>query len=159
MADYYQFLSITKFVERINNDFQNVQKAVLYFEGVDTFKNKYERTCCKPVFIELEQKHNNKVFIQHKEILEMFDGLQLVVSFSENNKRKIDENKKDSMFKLNIYFQHKEFNGNAYYSSVLREVNNAKNVEKIRNQITVYEEDNDLPDDAFFIDDGLTEAD
>lgn len=159
MADYYQFLSITKFVERINNDFQNVQKAVLYFEGVDTFKNKYERTCCKPVFIELEQKHNNKVFIQHKEILEMFDGLQLVISFSENNKRKIDENKKDSMFKLNIYFQHKEFNGNAYYSSVLREVNNAKNVEKIRNQITVYEEDNDLPDDAFFIDDGLTEAD
>ena len=149
MCDNYFFQSISKFVEGINQTHTDVDKAFLYFEGNELFKNKYEKQCMKPIFIELIDKKNNSTYISHKEILDIYDG-QLVVSYNENNKRKIDPIKKNSLFKMTIYFEKKQFNGNTYYNSIIREVNNTKNRDKIRDQVTdfVYVE-NDLPEDAF----------
>lgn len=150
MCENYFFTSISKFVEGINQTHQDIDRAFLYFEGNDIFKNKYEKQCIKPIFIELINKQNKSTFITHKEILDTYDG-QLIVSYNESSKRRIDPKNKDSLFKMTIYFDKKQFNGNFYYNSIIREVSNMKNVEKIRNQFIKFDYvENDLPDDAFF---------
>lgn len=149
MVDIYFFSSISQFVDRIKKDYPNTSKAMLYFEGKDCFKNKYENTCAKPIFIELLIE-NKSTYIHHKQIYDMYDGQQLVISFSENEKRKMDEKQKESLYNLVIYFEPKDFNGTIYYNSILRIVNNIKNKEKIRSQVTVYEfKEDDIPDEIF----------
>lgn len=149
MSDNYYFTSITQFVERIRKDYSDVNKAMLYFEGSECFQNKFEKTCAKIVFIALSIK-DKLTFITHKQILDMYDGQQLVIAFNQNNKRKIEEKDKDCMFNLTINFEPNNFNGNIYYNSCLKIVVNTKNIAKIRSQITVYEViENDIPDDAF----------
>ena len=150
MSDIYFFSSITQFVNHIKKDYQNVSKATLYFEGKDCFKNKFENSCAKPIFIELTIDKNKPIYIKHAKIFEMYDGQQLVISFNENDKRKMDEKNKDELYSLIIYFEPRDFNGNTYYNSFLRIVTNLKNIEKIRNQVTVYEyKEDDIPDDYY----------
>ena len=48
---------------------------------------------------------------------------------------------------LQISFDPKDFNGNVYYNSILREVTNEKNIKKIKKQITTYEyQEQEIPD-------------
>lgn len=145
----YHFVSITKFVEFINNNinFENIIKSICYFEGDEMFKNKYEKQCVKPLFIELISKNGDIKYISHKEILNLFDG-QLVISYNENQRRKIEPKKDHAIYKLTILFEKKQFNGNNYYNSNIIECNNVNNCEKIRKQVTQFVE-NDLPDDYF----------
>lgn len=151
MSDNYYFSSISQFVERIKKDYKDAIKSCIYFECKDCFKNKYEKICCLPVFMEIQMKGEceNK-FILHKDIFEMYDGQQLVVMFSENNKRKMEDKDKNCLLRLAINFEPQDFNGNTYYNSILRMVTNKTNIDKIRKQITVYkEEEIEIPDFAF----------
>ena len=136
--------SITQFVEFMKNKYSEIDQALLYFEGESATKNKFDKLNIKPVFIYLLMKDKSYKMIQHKEIFDLFDG-ELVVSFNENNRRKVED--KEKLYHLSINFEPKDFNGNIFYHSLIRVVTNEKNIEKIKKQITKYEyKEIDLPD-------------
>lgn len=140
------YASISKFVEIISAKYSDTEKCFVYFENNNAFKNEYEKVCIKPVFILINTKDNKNIIIQHKDIFNLFEG-ELILTFNENNRRKIDLDKKDILYMLQISFDPKDFNGNIYYNSILREVTNEKNIKKIRKQITTYEyQEQEIPD-------------
>ncbi len=150
MSGDLHFSSISKFVDFINSINTDINKAFLYFEGNIVFKNMYEKHCIKPIFIELINKNNESIFMPHKEIIEKFDG-QLVIAYNESNRRKIEEAKKENLYRMVIYFKPKTFSGNTYYNSIIQEVTNEKNKEHIRKQVVEIAEEveNDIPDQIF----------
>lgn len=140
------YASISKFVEMISAKYNDTEKCFVYFENDNAFKNEYDKVCTKPIFILLITKDNQNTIIQHKDIFTLFDG-ELILTFNENNRRKIDLDKKGILYMLQISFDPKDFNGNVYYNSILREVTNEKNIKKIKKQITTYEyQEQEIPD-------------
>ena len=138
--------SITKFVETISkytkqNHSCTPNSANVYFEGKDAFKNKYKQLCIKPVFIELFVFEDKKIYINHKQILEIYDK-QLCISFSESDKRSLPKNK-SKMFILNVDFEAQEYKEIVYYPSEIHQCLNQQNINRIRNQII------DEPKDEF----------
>ena len=142
------YQSINKFITFIKEHYpeHNFESAQIYFDGDEVFKNQFNNTCIKSIFIQLNGEE--KVYLSHKKILETFGG-QLIVSFNENSKRKLSKTK-GTLFKLIIEFEQKEFGGNKFYPSVIVTCNNKRNIELIRRQIetqTYVEEV--IPIDAF----------
>ena len=107
------YRSITKFVDIIrkyvkqNHSIYPIS-ANLYFEGKDSFNNKYKQLCIKPIFIELFTVSDKKLYIKNKEILEIYEK-QLCVSFNESEKRSLPKNK-SKLFILNVNFEIQEYN-------------------------------------------------
>ncbi|KAK8876424.1 hypothetical protein M9Y10_006631 [Tritrichomonas musculus] len=107
------YRSITKFVDIIrkyvkqNHSIYPIS-ANLYFEGKDSFNNKYKQLCIKPIFIELFTVSDKKLYIKNKEILEIYEK-QLCVSFNESVKRSLPKNK-SKQFILNVNFEIQEYN-------------------------------------------------
>ena len=138
--------SITKFVETISkytkqNHSCTPNSANVYFEGKDAFKNKYKQLCIKPVFIELFVFEDKNIYINHKQILEIYEK-QLCISFSESDKRSLPKNK-SKMFILNVDFEAQEYKEIVYYPSEIHQCLNQQNINRIRNQII------DEPKDEF----------
>lgn len=109
------YASISKFVEMISAKYNDTEKCFVYFENDNSFKNEYDKVCTKPIFILLNLKNNENIIIQHKDIFTLFDG-ELILTFNENNRRKIDLDKKGILYMLQISFDPKDFNGNVYYN-------------------------------------------
>lgn len=142
------YYSVNKFVSFVGEKTKKkFKEAILYFENEDVFKNQFEHYCIKPVFI-LLRNDKEKVFLNHKKILEMCDG-QLIVSFSENANRKLPKDK-DSLCEMVISFVQKEFKEFHYYPTLLLTCTNEKNIEAIRSQILRVEHDEyEIPLNAF----------
>ena len=104
------YSSITKFVDIIrkyvkqNHSIYPIS-ANLYFEGKDSFNNKYKQLCIKTIFIELFTISDKKIYIKNKEILEIYEK-QLCVSFNESEKRSLPKSK-SKQFILNVNFEMK----------------------------------------------------
>ena len=102
------YSSITKFVNTINEYTKqshscSTSSANVYFESKDTFKNKYKQLDIKPVIIELFTFSDKKIYINHQQILDIYEG-QLCISFSKSYKRSLPKNK-SKMFMLNVVFE------------------------------------------------------
>ena len=126
-----KFFSITKFVEFINDKYNNPSGAIVYFEASQAFMNKFDKICVKPVMIKVQKLKD--VYIKHEDIIKMFDG-QLILTFTENRSRHLPRDKQN-LYYLTIDFNQKEYNGFTYYKTEMFQSMNTKNVELIRKQI------------------------
>ena len=136
------YYSINKFVEFIvEKTKKKVKEAILYFENEDVYKNQFEHACIKPLFIQLKTD-KEKVYLNHKKILEMCDG-QLTISFSENANRKLPKDK-DALCEMIITFEEKTFKDFKYYPASILICANEKNKEAIRGQVQKVKHEEDL---------------
>lgn len=128
------FLNLTKFVdelkafEKINfNDFEGCN---VYFEGNDTYKNKFGKLGIRPVAVEMRGLNN--ILITHKTLLEYFKG-QPVISSSKLWDR-LNPADKSKVHVLKVSFTTKEYEGTPYYPAQISILSIKSNIEKIRNQ-------------------------
>ena len=128
-----KFFSITKFVEFMNDKYNNPSGVIVYFEASQAFMNKFDKICVKPVMIKVQKLKD--VYIKHEDIIKMFDG-QLILTFTENRSRHLPRDKQN-LYYLTIDFNQKEYNGFTYYKTEMFQSMNPKNVELIRKQTIV----------------------
>ena len=126
-----KFFSITKFVEFMNDKYNNPSGVIVYFEASQAFMNKFDKICVKPVMIKVQKLKD--IYIKHEDIIKMFDG-QLILTFTENRSRHLPRDKQN-LYYLTIDFNQKEYNGVTYYKTEMFQSMNPKNVELIRKQI------------------------
>lgn len=139
------FYSTTKFVNFIKDTYPNNEftKAVLYFEGVQVFKNKFDKYCCKPLFITLESANKKgNVYLNVNKITSLF-GDSIIVSFNG----KFDN--KDHMYVLVIEFESKAFMDSTYYPSHVLLCKNEHNIKCIRDQFKINYDDGNVPVSCF----------
>ena len=127
-----KFFSITKFVEFMNDKYNNPSGVIVYFEASQAFMNKFDKICVKPVMIKVQKLKD--IYIKHEDIIKMFDG-QLILTFTENRSRHLPRDKQN-LYYLTIDFNQKEYNGFTYYKTEMFQSMNPKNVELIRKQIS-----------------------
>ena len=156
MTTKTKFFSITKFVEFMNDKYNNPSGAIVYFEASQSFMNKFDKICVKPVMIKVQKLKD--VYIKHEDIIKMFDG-QLILTFTENRSRHLPRDKQN-LYYLTIDFNQKEYNGVTYYKTEMFQSMNPKNVELIRKQIIrhnkegtnterEFTQEHEIPPDAF----------
>ena len=69
------FYSPTKFINFLKDQYENYKliRAVCYFEGDDSFKNRFNKLCVKPLFITLEStSKNNNIYLNYNKINNLF---------------------------------------------------------------------------------------
>ena len=151
-----KFFSITKFVEFMNDKYNNPSGVIVYFEASQAFMNKFDKICVKPVMIKVQKLKD--IYIKHEDIIKMFDG-QLILTFTENRSRHLPRDKQN-LYYLTIDFNQKEYNGFTYYKTEMFQSMNPKNVELIRKQIIrhnkegtntelEFTQEHEIPPDAF----------
>lgn len=139
------FYSTTKFFNFIKDTYPNNKftKAVLYFEGEHVFKNKFDKYCCKPLFITLESSNKkNNVFINYNKIIKMF-GDSIIVSFNGKFESK------DNLYVLVIDFAMQTYMDTPYYPCHVLECVNKHNIKCIRDQFKIEFDDSDIKNDCF----------
>ena len=154
-----QFFSITKFVEFMHNIYPDSTAAFVYFESSDTFKNKFNKICIKPVFITIHQglTTTRNLYLKHKGIINLF-GIQPIISFNEHKYTSFT-NSNNSLLYLSIYFKPKQYNDAQYYPFVVFKCIVNKNIELIRKNEIKNEQNNssiffnsfedEIPDNVF----------
>ena len=127
-----QFFSITKFVEFMHNKYPNSTAASVYFESSDTFKNKFNKICIKPVFITIHQglPTTRNHYLKHEAIINVFH-IQPIITFNEHKYTSFT-NSNNSLLYLSIYFKPKQFNDTQYYPFMISKCIVNKNIELIR---------------------------
>ena len=151
-----KFFSITKFVEFMNDKYNNPSGVIVYFEASQAFMNKFDKICVKPVMIKVQKLKD--IYIKHEDIIKMFDG-QLILTFTENRSRHLPRDKQN-LYYLTIDFNQKEYNGVTYYKTEMFQSMNTKNIELIRKQIIrhnkegtntelEFTQEHEIPPDAF----------
>ena len=166
MTTKTKFFSIAKFVEFMNNKYNNPSGAIVYFEASQSFMNKFDKICVKPVMIKVQKLKD--IYIKHEDIIKMFDG-QLILTFTENRSRHLPRDKQN-LYYLTIDFNQKEYkapygaqgeaHGFTYYKTEMFQSTNPKNVELIRKQIIrpnkeganteqEFIQEHEIPPDAF----------
>lgn len=123
--------SVNKFVENINEKFDDVKSAVLYFEKDEAFRNQYDRICVRPVFITLKRETKN-INLTNQRIVDTFNG-NLVVSFNESSFKKLPK-EKDLICELVIKFDGKLFREMVFYETDILICSNKKSIDLIRKQ-------------------------
>ena len=150
-----QFFSITKFVEFMHNKYPNSTAASVYFESSDTFKNKFNKICIKPVFITIHQglPTTRNHYLKHEAIINVFH-IQPIITFNEHKYTSFT-NFNNSLLYLSIYFKPKQFNDTQYYPFMISKCIVNKNIELIRKNeignpfIILHQPEDEIPDDVF----------
>lgn len=128
------FLNLTKFVDELKAfdkiNFNDFEGCNVYFEGNDTYRNKFGKLGIRPVAIEM--KGLNNILITHKTLLEYFKG-QPVISSSKLWDR-LNPADKSKVHVLKVSFTTKEYEGTPYYPAQISILSIKSNIEKIRNQ-------------------------
>ena len=150
-----QFFSITKFVEFMHDKYPDSTAASVYFESSDTFKNKFNKICIKPVFITIHQglPTTRNHYLKHEAIINVFH-IQPIISFNEHKYTSFT-NLNNSLLYLSIYFKPKQFNDAQYYPFVVFKCVVNKNIELIRKNeignpfIILHKPEDEIPDNIF----------
>ena len=128
------FLNLTKFVDELKAfdkiNFNDFEGCNVYFEGNDTYRNKFGKLGIRPVAVEM--KGLNNILITHKTLLEYFKG-QPVISSSKLWDR-LNPADKSKVHVLKVSFTTKEYEGTPYYPAQISILSIKSNIEKIRNQ-------------------------
>ena len=149
-----KFLSISKFVEFMNNKIPNIKGAMVYFEGSNMFKNKFGKLCIKPVMLKLTKGLTTEKdeYIKHQKILDMFEA-QPILSFGEGKTRWLVKDKL-KLYYLAVDFKIKEWNGFKYYPSEMFECIVENNIKLIRsnevhgNESLEHKNEDEIPPDC-----------
>ena len=150
-----QFFSITKFVEFMHNKYPNSTAASVYFESSDTFKNKFNKICIKPVFITIHQglPTTRNHYLKHEAIINVFH-IQPVITFNEHKYTSFTNSNNELLY-LSIYFKPKQFNDTQYYPFMISKCIVNKNIELIRKNeignpfIILHKPEDEIPDGIF----------
>ena len=150
-----QFFSITKFVEFMHNKYPNSTAASVYFESSDTFKNKFNKICIKPVFITIHQGllTTRNHYLKHEAIINVFH-IQPIISFNEHKYTSFTNSNNELLY-LSIYFKPKQFNDTQYYPFMISKCIVNKNIELIRKNkignpfIILHKPEDEIPDGIF----------
>ena len=143
------FYSPCKFINFINDKYKNNKfiRAVCYFEGDETFKNRFNKTCVKPLFITLESANKrNNVYLNYNKINKLF-GNSIIINF--NYKSEFDKTSSNKMYLFIVEFEQKTYMNLDYYPTHVLECDNQHNIEQIRNQFKVEFDNSDLKDYVF----------
>ena len=144
------FYSPNKFINFLKDKYENYKfiRAVCYFEGDDSFKNRFNKLCVKPLFITLETTNkNNNIYLNYNKINNLF-GDSIILTF--HNKFEINNKTlSNKMYLLIIEFEQKTYLDLNYYPLHVLECDNQHNIEQIRNQFKVEFDNSDLKDYVF----------
>lgn len=128
-------MNLTKFVDELKAfdkiNFNDFEGCNVYFEGNDTYRNKFGKLGIRPVAVEMRGSANN-ILITHKTLLEYFKG-QPVISSSKLWDR-LNPADKSKEHVLKVSFTIKEYEGTPYYPAQISILSIKSNIEKIRNQ-------------------------
>ena len=129
------FMNLTKFVDELKAfgkiNFNDFECCNIYFEGNDTYRNKFGKLGIRPVAIEMRGSANN-ILITHKTLLEYFKG-QPVISINKLWD-KLNPADKSKIHVLKVSFTTKEYEGTPYYPAQISVLSLKRNIERIRNQ-------------------------
>ena len=154
------FFSVKQFVDYINKHKQRILEfgkiteqfvilgCSLYFEPNESFKNKYNKECIKPIAIRFNGVYKSFI-ISHQKVIDLFDKHQPKITFCESYNRKI--NKNASLEYLNISFEQKEYKGQPYYPAEIYTVITKQTKTNILNHKVIMNKDNNEKDDVEFI--------
>ena len=144
------FYSPFKFINFLKDKYVNYKfiRAVCYFEGDDSFKNRFNKLCAKPLFITLETANkNNNIYLNYKKINNLF-GDSIILTF--HNKFELNNKTlSNKMYLLIIEFEQKTYLDLNYYPLHVVECGNEHNIQQIRNQFKVEYDNSNLRDDVF----------
>ena len=169
------FFSVKQFVDYINEHKQQVLEygnitgpfAILgcsiYFEPNESFKNKFNKECIKPIAIRFNGVYKSFI-ISHQKVIDLFNKQQPKITFYESYNRKIHQpkitfcesynrkiNKNASLEYLNISFEQKEYKGQPYYPAEIYTVITKQTKTNILNHKVIMNKDNNEKDDVEFI--------
>ena len=143
-----KFYSVTKFIDyfkttKLYEQHQPI-KVVLWFEPDRTFTNKYKQYCIKPIALTLSG--NTTTTLTHMTLLNEFDNVQLIISFTKSKLKTLAKIKKERLAFLSIETEQKEFEGKVFYPSRTGTTENTKVIERILESKVKEEGDEDMND-------------
>ena len=146
------FFSVTRFVEYVQQNKHTITNGAvlgvkLWFETNESFTNKFNKACIKPIALTINGLHKS-VVLGHKKLLEFFNT-QPIVSFNENKNRVV--NKREDIQYLGINFEKKEFNNIQYYPCEIMTSLDNKLVERIKESKVVNNVNEEEVDESEFI--------
>lgn len=139
------YCSVTKIANKIKETFSDAQKMRLYFDSMEMFKNKFDSLVIKPVLLAYDTKEKKSETMKHEEILKLFDGKQLMVSFKPSPNRQMITNN-HGYYYLNIDLTENEYKGIKYYPAKILGPVTEQKASKIRAQIVTL---TTIPEEAF----------
>ena len=154
-----KFYSITKFVDYFKttklkalstrgpegpHEQHQPSKVILWFEPDRTFTNKYKQYCIKPIALTLSG--DKSLTLTHKTLLDEFDNVQPIISFTKSKLRSIAKIKKERLAFLSIKIEQNEFDCKVFYPSQTGTTENAKVIKKILDSKVNEELDEDIKD-------------
>ena len=89
---------------------------ILWFKTNETFLNRFNQIVIKPIALTLRSS-DKSVTLTHQTLLNAFNNMQPLVSFSKNQKRSVSKAKNGELPYLSIDMIKKELDGKEYYPS------------------------------------------
>ena len=139
------YCSVTKIANKIKETFSDAQRMRLYFDSMEMFKNKFDSLVIKPVLLAYDTKEKKSETMKHEELLKLFDGKQLMVSFKPTSNRQMITND-HGIYYLNIELTEREYKGVKFYPSKIVGGVTEQKASKIRAQIVTL---TTIPEEAF----------
>ena len=139
------YCSVTKIANKIKETFSDAQRMRLYFDSMEMFKNKFDSLVIKPVLLAYDTKEKKSETMKHEELLKLFDGKQLMVSFKPSPNRQMITNN-HGIYYLNIELTEREYKGVKFYPSKIVGGVTEQKASKIRAQIVTL---TTIPEEAF----------
>ncbi len=150
------YCSVTKIANKVKEINENAKQLRLYFDSTEMFKNKFDSLVIKPVLLAYDgpldlaaERHipteKKSETIKHEELLQLFDGKQLMVSFKPSPNRQMIKNN-HGYYYLNIDLTENEYKGIKYYPAKILGPVSAMKASKIRSQTVTL---SSIPEEAF----------
>ena len=107
------------------------------------FLNRFNQIVIKPIALTLRTS-DKSVTLTHQTLLNVFDNMQPLVSFSKNKKRSVSKSKNGELMYLSIDIDKKELDGKEYYPSRTGFTSNKSVVQNILNKKIDENDDDDI---------------
>ena len=142
------YFSINKLMSYINDNkpfeqYFEPTSIFLWFETNETFINRFNQIVIKPIALTLRTS-DKSVTLTHQTLLNVFNNMQPLVSFSKNKKRSVSKSKNGELMYLSIDMIKKELDGKEYYPSRTGFTSNKSVVQNILAKKIDENEDDDI---------------
>ena len=115
----------------------------LWFETNETFLNRFNQIVIKPIALTLRTS-DKSVTLTHQTLLNVFNNMQPLISFTKNKKRSVSKSKNGELMYLSIDMIKKELDGKEYYPSRTGFTSNKSVVQNILTKKIDENEDDDI---------------
>ena len=142
------YFSINKLMNYINENkpfeqYCEPTSTSLWFEANETFLNRFNQIVIKPIALTLRTS-DKSVTLTHQTLLNTFNNIHPLVSFTKNKKRSVSKAKNGELSYLSIDMIKKELDGKEYYPSRTGFTSNKSVVQNILTKKIDENEDDDI---------------